>query len=801
MDPNDIYRPHSLYKRKFDSDSSSEDEEPYQSNKRRREDDEFKTTAGYALKSGLYDLRTRSEFDPNNVDSARKSWYTIPTETGRTGDPERLVYLRSKDLPTLDELDEIRSLEDRIDTTEYSPNWLANYVLRITEANQDPFYTFCRKVAGYADVSVNSIFSDASMKTATKKLIGEVEILKKRIKEASTDIITKLEKLSRIDERVQKLGATKNRYFGKRVPDVTSHVNGVWNNLEAIKSNEGYYISVMYFSLMASIALPYPLEVSDDPYLIAKQKRGEFFPDGQKVVNRYPFQDYDALIRMLIPDIEMDQICSYETMKNVVFYVLLDKFIKNAQTLDEQYLIHTSTLLGLTVDRIRAISGRILPNEISLLVPLAGDKNAYIKGVSDKLWENYQLIRQAKVNEDFRSPQSIELDVAERALLRIRDTVTKTHEDYRRTVNQMAKGISSILSASSSDDIALSCPRYSKETIDAGLKANNVARVEDFTLLKDYTAAIFLDKAVVNDQYTRSVFEPYDVFTFARGFEVEGVTSWISNNYTLRKKVQDFNTTVYNTFSIRLFESEEEYSLLDTDRRNEYMAQCSGITEPSALLDAIFNAFSNKVPARLLQKKELLKEYLDNPESLFNVFYFADAKLPLVILSYDLIRNVILQLSQSNMRLYTDTYDQLKRSAENMNKSKLEPARDEIERLINMDNSFEWITRPENFGLIMPDNTLMSQIDTAWLDVKKNCRGFRDLDFMQTLHKTQDSDFWIPFGIYVGALLKRAVQTSGRQYSTIKLMDTIQRDLNGSIQDLYRWEAISTSKGIMFEYR
>ena len=128
MDPNDIYRPHSLYKRKFnsDSDSTSDDDDAHPVKRRRDDSDDgtFKPTTGYALKSGLYDLRSKGEFDPRTMDNVRKEWYTIPTETGRVGDPERLAYLRSNTTLTIDEIDEIRRLEDRIDTSEYSPNWL-----------------------------------------------------------------------------------------------------------------------------------------------------------------------------------------------------------------------------------------------------------------------------------------------------------------------------------------------------------------------------------------------------------------------------------------------------------------------------------------------------------------------------------------------------------------------------------------------------------------------------------------------------------------------------------------------------
>ena len=482
-------------------------------------------------------------------------------------------------------------------------------------------------------------------------------------------------------------------------------------------------------------------------------------------------------------------------MRCLVFYVLLHKFIKNAERIHTQYATHVTTLLGLDAERIGNISTKVLPNKISLIVPLAGDRSFYIDDIQVKLLENYQSIREKLVDPTY---EDVDLDVAERTLLQC-SNVVKTHQNFRGSVDQMAKGISGILSSATSDDIGLSCPKYSKETIENTLKTDNRYRFDQLTLLHAYKTATSL-QGDAEGKYWNVVYEPYDVLTFAWHFESDAVTSWINNNYVLRKRVQDFNAQVYNAFSIRLFETEQEYSLLDDEKRNAYVTHCSGITEPSNLVNALFDTFK-RLPNQLIEKKRLLDEYLSDSKSLFNSFYFSDAKLTLAVLSYDLIRNVVLQLSQMNMRLYTETYDLLKKSAEEMNKNQLSPARNEIEKLINMDNSFEWITRPENFGLIMPDNTLMSQIDSAWLDVKKYCKGFKELDFMPCLLKNPDSDFWITFGKYVATLYKKTVQTSGRQYSTIKLMDSIQRDLNGAIQELSDWRAIRSSSGVIFEYK
>jgi len=380
--------------------------------------------------------------------------------------------------------------------------------------------------------------------------------------------------------------------------------------------------------------------------------------------------------------------------------------------------------------------------------------------------------------------------------------------NYWRENERLVTSIDRLLVKPEQEDYALRVPRFTPETIKSMIKNVRSLTEEELGLDASFNERLVLtdkigeNKVVIkaNEEYSKYVFEPYGVTILAYCLLQTGYGRSFEYQCIRRQRMFEFFEETFKDASVVLFTTEDEFNLLDNENRYAYTSKCSSTSNPIQLAQRILETFAKVIPEQIKTRFKLIEDVLGTKDTLFSLFYYPNALFLRILLSYDVIRMSIDHLMQLKLKMYTDAYEKMQARIERIVDNDLNPDKNEIKKLTEFDNSFEWIIKHENSGLIAPDMTLSAAIDEAWRQIQANCEGFDSVRFLDALNSDPESNFFIDFGKYASLVYKHNKATSNNQYVQNNITRQLQIDKNGAIQQLRPWRAIKSYKGIIFEY-
>ena len=805
----DIYRSRKRISPSSSLSSDSEDESEFLSegyqrgSKRARFAHEEKTTSGYAMRSSIYDVNAGDAIDFSKRDPNRS--YTIPSEDGRMGDSDKLrkLWMVPENDRTQEIRDEIEDLKKKIDRTAYSPEWIENYLFRLDKLSQDPYYNFCSVVAGLVGSNLRSQIEGASMQKVTTKFLAEVELLKKSIKETSTDIEEKLSKMTRIDNTVQKISSIRNVFLNEHLVTISPYSSGVWTALSRCVAQKGQYKAAFLYSLLNDMV---SYKAPEQAILEANSKRR-----------------YKSAIEPLIKNYFVDEIQNPGTLKLIEIYVVVSEFIhvvhSEVARSAEEAKKYIRALTGLDDSTSNAILRKSSPrrsnstlndskieeeikSEVKLSELYAESKEFIIRNrqinnitldiVLDRITRNYAILKQSQAEEQVKN--SLDYKNIVEALTKVfgYEVLEMNQIKYKRAQDDLIRGVSELLASEASTDMYLSFPEFSKDNIQATIDANKLAlmpaiRFDELTLEYGYKKAHLL-----NGAQSRRV-EPYGFTIIPIYVDYE---KFIIPILDTRNKVMDFDEEHWRSISMRLLVTPEEFSLLDTKSVGIYNTRCSGVTEPLRVLELLKDSFPESFSSESEKKFQTLGMFLDSECEPFSQFYFPMKNIVSRLLAYDLIYEVFNQMSLKHLGGYQKASEHVKRQVDQIADDVI-PVSEQIQKLVNPENSFEWIMRPEISEIIKLDESFSSCIDSAWGFVQM-LPGFSGLELIDVLRAADKTPFFMVFARFAATVYRENTVINGTRFSQPIVVSKASFTALSDATEINKWSAVKTRGRIAF---